>query len=89
MFLSSSFTAWDIVSPPRWIGVHNYVMIFTDDDDFVQALKVTLTYAAFGLPLQLVLGLALSLLLNLRLHAMNLYRTLFYIPAVLPAVAVT
>jgi len=84
-----SFTAWDIVSSPRWIGLRNYVQIFTDDGDFVQSLKVTLTYAVFALPLQLVLGLALSLLLNLRLYGMNLYRTLFYIPAVLPAVAVT
>ncbi len=84
-----SFTSWDIINPPRWIGVDNYVRIFGNDADFRQALKVTLTYAIFSLPLQLVLGLALSLLLNLPLRGMNLYRTLFYIPAVLPAVAVT
>jgi multiple sugar transport system permease protein len=84
-----SFTAWDIISPPRWVGLQNYTQIFTDDADFTQALKVTLTYAVFSLPLQLILGLALSLLLNLRLTGMNIYRTLFYIPAVLPAVAVT
>lgn len=84
-----SFTAWDIVNPPRWVGMRNYVQIFTDDDDFLQALKVTLIYTVFSLPLQLLFGLALSLLLNLRLRGMNLYRTLFYIPSVLPAVAVT
>ena len=63
--------------------------IFADDGDFLQSLKVTLTYAAVTLPLHLVLGLALSLLLNLRLRGMNVYRTLFYVPAVLPVVAVT
>jgi multiple sugar transport system permease protein len=84
-----SFMAWEVVNPPQWIGVRNYVQIFTDDADFRQSLKVTLTYAIFSLPLQLVLGLTLSLLLNLKLRGMNLYRTLFYIPAVLPAVAVT
>lgn len=84
-----SFTRWDIVNPPSWIGPENYVKIFADDADFRQSLKVTVTYAVFSLPLHLVLGLGLSLLLNLRLRGMNIYRTLFYIPAVLPGVAVT
>lgn len=84
-----SLTYWDIGSAPRWVGMQNYVEIFTNDGDFLQALKVTLTYAVVTLPLHLVLGLALSLLLNLRLRGMNFYRTLFYIPAVLPIVAVT
>jgi multiple sugar transport system permease protein len=84
-----SLTAWDIVNPPRWVGLNNYARIFTDDEDFRQALKVTLTYTVFSLPLQLLLGLSLSLLLNMRLHGINVYRTLFYIPAVLPGVAVT
>ncbi|MDE0199889.1 MAG: sugar ABC transporter permease, partial [Caldilineaceae bacterium] len=84
-----SLTYWDIGSAPRWVGLQNYVEIFTNDGDFLQALKVTLTYAVVTLPLHLVLGLALSLLLNLRLRGMNFYRTLFYIPAVLPIVAVT
>src|SRR3954468_15360510 len=67
-----SFMAWEVVNPPHWIGVRNYVQIFTDDADFRQSLKVTLTYAIFSLPLQLVLGLTLSLLLNLKLRGMNL-----------------
>ncbi|MCL6431893.1 MAG: sugar ABC transporter permease [Anaerolineae bacterium] len=84
-----SLMRWDVVSPARWVGLENYVDIFSRDPDFRQALKVTLTYAALSLPLTLVLGLAISLLLNLRLRGMNIYRTLFYIPAVLPGVAVT
>ena len=41
-----SLTYWDIGSPPRWVGLQNYVEIFTDDGNFLQSLKVTLTYAA-------------------------------------------
>jgi multiple sugar transport system permease protein len=84
-----SFMNWDIVSPAKWIGLRNYIKIFTDDEDFIQALKVTITFAAASLPLQLVGGLAISLLLNMKLRGMDVYRTLFYIPAVLPGVAVT
>ena len=87
--LAISFTRWDIVSPPEWVGLDNYRRILFRDRDFRQALKVTLTYAAMSLPLQLILGLGLSLLLNLKLRGMNIYRTLFYLPAVLPTVAVT
>ncbi len=84
-----SLTKWDIVTPARWVGLENYAHIFGSDADFTQALKVTLTYSAFSLPLQFTLGLGLSLLLNMKLHGMNLYRTMFYIPVVLPTVAVT
>ena len=83
-----SFMRWNVVTPSQWIGLANYQKIFTDDADFRQSLKVTVTYAAVTLPLGLVLGLAISLLLNMKLKGMNLYRTLFYIPAVLPGVAV-
>ncbi|MCC7354512.1 MAG: sugar ABC transporter permease [Anaerolineae bacterium] len=84
-----SLTRWDIVNPPRWTGLSNYVQILTDDKDFRQALKVTTTFAAVSLPLHIGLGLGLSLLLNLKVKGMNVYRTLFYLPAVLPAVSVT
>jgi multiple sugar transport system permease protein len=84
-----SFTRYDIMNPPQWIGFGNYARIFTVDRDFRQALQVTLTFAAVTLPLSLILGLGLSLLLNLKLRGMNVYRTLFYLPAILPAVAVT
>jgi len=84
-----SFMKWDIVTPSKWVGLANYKKIFTDDADFLQALKVTLIYSAVTLPLGLVLGLVLSLLLNMKLRGIDIYRTLFYIPAVLPTVAVT
>jgi multiple sugar transport system permease protein len=84
-----SFTRWDIVNPPNWAGFDNYERILTNDKDFIQSLKVTTTYAIMTLPLGLVAGVALSLLLNLKLKGMNIYRTLFYLPSILPGVAVT
>ena len=84
-----SFTHWDIVNSPEWAGLYNYERILTLDKSFRQALKVTLTYAALTIPLGIAAGLALSLLLNARLRGMNIFRTLFYLPSILPAVAVT
>ncbi|MCC7355593.1 MAG: sugar ABC transporter permease [Anaerolineae bacterium] len=84
-----SFTSWNLVSAPRWVGLENYQYIFQDDPDFIQALKVTLRYAAISLPLHIIIGLALSLLLNIKVRGMNVYRTLFYLPSVLPGVATT
>jgi multiple sugar transport system permease protein len=63
--------------------------MFTRDPLFWQALKVTVTFVIFTLPLQIILGLALSLMLNLKVRGMNFYRTIFYIPAVISGVAVS
>ena len=83
-----SFTQWDIVEPPKWVGLHNYTRMFTTDPLFKQALKVTVIYVLLSVPLKIILGLALSLLLNLRLRGMNFFRTVFYVPAVISGVAV-
>ncbi len=59
-----SFSDWQITVAPKWVGIDNYVRIFTKDPDFYQSLKVTFTYVALSLPVNLVAGLGLSLLLN-------------------------
>jgi len=83
------FTQWNIIEPPQWIGLDNYVRMFTRDPLFWQALKVTLGFVALSLPLKLVFGLGLALLLNLKIPGMNFFRTVFYIPAVISGVAVS
>jgi multiple sugar transport system permease protein len=83
-----SLTQWDIVRQPIFIGLNNYIKLFTDDPLFYQALKVTLTYVIISVPLKLVAGLGLALLLNMKIKGMNVFRTLFYVPAVLSGVAV-
>ncbi len=87
--LLMSFTKWNIVTAPRWVGFANFSEIFFDDPLFRQSLKVTFIYTIFGVPLQLAIGLILSLLLNKKLRAMNVYRTLFYLPSVISGVAVS
>ncbi len=84
-----SFTEWTITRPPKFIGLDNYQRMLTGDALFWQALKVTGLYVLLSLPLKLIFGLLLSLLLNLRLRGMNVYRTVFYIPAVISGVAVS
>lgn len=84
-----SLTQWKITEPPNFIGLTNYVLMFTADPMFWNALKVTFLYVLFSLPLKLVAGLALSLLLNLKVPGMNFFRTVFYIPAVISGVAVS
>ena len=83
------FTQWTIIEPPEWIGLNNYIRMFTADPLFWQALKVTTGFVLFSLPLKLVLGLALALLLNIKLRGMDFFRTVFYIPAVISGAAVS
>ncbi|MFH1928198.1 MAG: sugar ABC transporter permease [Chloroflexota bacterium] len=83
------FTEWSIVRPAMWVGLRNYVRMFTRDQLFWQALKVTSYFVVLSLPVKLVCGLGLSLLLNLKVPGMNVYRTIFYIPAVISGVAVS
>ncbi|MEN6371950.1 MAG: sugar ABC transporter permease [Armatimonadota bacterium] len=84
-----SLMKWDLITPAKFVGLENYKTIFTDDFRFRQSLKVTALYAAFSVPLGLIGSLSLALLLNLKLKGMRLFRSIFYIPAILPGVAVT
>lgn len=84
-----SFTRWNIVSSPKWIGLKNYEHIFTSDKAFYQSLKVTFRYALIYLPLTTAAGLATAMALNVRVKAVGLFRALFYLPYVAPQIAAT
>jgi multiple sugar transport system permease protein len=87
--LGLSFTDWRITVAPEWVGLRNYIRMFTADREFYQSLRVTFIYVAISLPLNLVVGLFLSILLNTRVPAMGFFRTLFYLPVVLSGVSVS
>ncbi|MFI9173143.1 carbohydrate ABC transporter permease [Streptomyces lincolnensis] len=82
-----SLTDWDSFTPPQWVGFDNYVKLLTDDPVFWKALWNTLFYAAISVPLGLVLGLWLANLLNKQVRARKLFRTLIYLPTLIPLVA--
>lgn len=77
-----SFTKYDILSEPKWIGLANYETMFKYDYLFPQSLKVTFQYAFTSVPLRLIFALILALLLSQNRRAVGLYRTLFYVPSV-------
>jgi multiple sugar transport system permease protein len=82
-----SFSEWDIITPPHWLGFENYKELF-DDRTFWVSIRVTLKYMILSVPLYIVVGLILSLILNLKIKGINLFRTLFFLPSVLSGVAV-
>ncbi|MBI1779415.1 MAG: sugar ABC transporter permease [Proteobacteria bacterium] len=80
-----SFTSFDLVQNPRWIGAANYVRIATDDAKFIDSIKVTFTYVALAVPLKLAFALAVAMALNKGLRGLSLYRAIFYLPSLLGA----
>jgi len=83
-----SLTEYDVVHPPRFVGLDNWIMMLTRDSKFWHSLKVTLTFSVFALPLGLVFGLALALLLNAKVPGLLIWRTIYYLPSVVSGVAV-
>lgn len=89
-FLSSiylSFTRYNIVTPPVWVGAQNYKMLLHDDPQFRIALWVTLRYAMASVPLGIIAGVGLALLLNQKIRGLSIYRTVFFLPSIVPTVA--
>jgi len=84
-----SFSQYSIFSAPHLIGLQNYLKAFTGDRLFPVALLNTLYYVGVAVPLDLLGGFALALALNARLRGITVFRTLFYIPAIVPTVAAT
>jgi multiple sugar transport system permease protein len=83
-----SFARYNVVSPTVWLGIANYREILTVDPLFWQTLKVTFTYAVMSLPAMLVAGLAVALLLNLKVPGLSVWRAIYYLPSVIAGVAV-
>jgi multiple sugar transport system permease protein len=82
-----AFTDWDIMTHPVWIGLANYKEIFTDDPLFWKSLGNTVYYTLFAVPLGLIGSFLLALLLNTKVKGLSFFRTAFYLPAIVPAVA--
>ncbi len=80
-----SFTDYDMINAPFWVGLDNYSYMFTEDDRFRSALQVTVTYVVLGVPAKLIFALGLAMLLNQGISGLSFYRALFYLPSLLGA----
>ncbi|RKY89233.1 hypothetical protein DRQ09_01715 [candidate division KSB1 bacterium] len=86
-----SFCQWLSLGPPetaRFVGLDNYTTMFNRDPDFSKSLLVTSYYSILFVPLGLIFGLLLALLMNVEAKGMRGFRTIYFLPAVLPSVAV-
>jgi multiple sugar transport system permease protein len=83
-----SFTNYTGSGAPKWIGLENYRYMLTEDPRFIDSLRSTLTYVAGYLPASLLLGLAIALLMNQRVRGILVFRSIYYLPAVITGVAV-
>jgi multiple sugar transport system permease protein len=80
-----SFTSFDLIQNPRWVGTANYVRIATQDAKFATSLKVTFLYVALAVPLKLAFALGVAMLLDKGTRGLPLYRAMFYLPSLLGA----
>ena len=86
--LYHSFTDWNGLTPATWVGFDNYVEMFTQDPTFWPSIAVTFLWVVVSVPVTIVAGLALAVLVNRGLRGVKIFRTIFYLPVVLPAIAV-
>jgi multiple sugar transport system permease protein len=80
-----SFTNFDMLTQPQWVGADNYIRMFTHDPKFFQSMRVTLLFVLFSVPLKLAFALGVALLLNRGMKGLPLYRAVFYLPSLLGA----
>jgi len=91
--LVSSFyyalTDFGTMRAPNFVGLRNFINLFTKDELFWKSLYNTFYYAIFALPLGAVVSLSLAILLNQRLPGVTFFRTVYFLPSILPVVAVS
>lgn len=78
-----SFTQYDLLSAPKWIGLENYINIFINDDRFISALKATFSYVFAAIPLRLIFALFVAMLLVKDRRLVSGYRAAYYIPSLI------
>ncbi len=85
----TSFTKWDMLSTPEFIGLQNYITMFTKDNLFWVALKNTIVYVILVVPASLVVSLLLAVAMNLPLRGISFFRTAYFVPVITSAVAMS
>jgi multiple sugar transport system permease protein len=84
-----SFTTYDLLSSPRWVGLGNYRYLFREDPEIWTAVKNTLWLVAVLVPLQVLFAFGVATLVARARRGVGFFRTVFYLPALVPPVAAT
>lgn len=82
-----SMTKYDVLSAPEFIGAENYIKMFTDDEQFWPSLWRTFYFAGLSVPLSVLGSMSLAILLNMKLRGVSVFRTLYFMPSLVPLVA--
>jgi multiple sugar transport system permease protein len=78
-----SFTDFDLLTKPNWVGAANYVRMMTADPKFSTSMRVTFLFVLFSVPLKLIFALLVAMTLNKGMKALTFYRAVFYLPSLL------
>lgn len=81
-----SFTNYNVISDAQWVGFENYIELFHDDVFWI-SITNTVVYACMSVPLSVLFGIFLALLLNAPIRGQGFFRTLFFLPTLVPVVA--
>jgi multiple sugar transport system permease protein len=84
-----SFTHYDLLSNPRWIGTANYDFLFGGDKQVWPAVKNTLWFLAIAVPLQVIFAFGIAMMVSRARRGVGIFRTIFYLPTLAPPVAAT
>jgi multiple sugar transport system permease protein len=82
-----SFNTYDLVHAPKWVGPKNYTTLLQKDPLFWSSMGVTVKYAVVSVPLGILVGVGLALLLNTKVRGQAVFRTIFFMPSIVPTVA--
>jgi multiple sugar transport system permease protein len=82
-----SFTKFNAVQSPSWVGLQNYIDLFSQDDDFWMAVYNTFYFAIVSIPLAIILSFGLAMLLNAKIRFQTVYRTVYFLPTLVPEIA--
>ncbi len=77
-----SFTDYDLLSKAKWIGLDNFINIFTRDQKFLKSLHVTIVYVLVSVPLKLIFALGVAMMFRKTRRGAGVYRSIFYLPSI-------
>ncbi|MGZ6346643.1 MAG: carbohydrate ABC transporter permease [Anaerolineales bacterium] len=84
--LGLSLTNWDLLRPPTWAGISNYLALF-ENPAYFKALTNTFKFSVLYVPGVVIVSLFVAVLMNRKIHGVSIFRTIYFLPAVTSAVA--